>query len=441
MKGMTNKKPKCLAHVMPLLLLLVPVMYSPSPKRITYENTLNCRRLSSYEFFFLHSLTYCPILLPFQLLLLIWCMWHKRLSINHRRHQVYRYKVNCNRIQATSTEHQHQYWHRNKPIPAITPWLASERMNKKAGNNKTTFNMGIKRQTHCEWENPASLFNESQKSAEEKHEGGIFIVFCHIIANTHIATVRQFFAPLTYTFARSLGWLLIFLGRKCGKHIPIICLLSSCSIFSFIFFRVCSSLQFGCEFCGKESKKGDKWKKNNRTLGVCVCVVESKYFKSIIVISVGAVFSLFVLFIFLSSFIFECYLKSVFYFSYDFLLNLRISSNDAAVRHTVAVHGDVDLSLIVSFRVFYSFFIEVIFSVVGFFLFVCRDDLWTFICRALRIHSPVAHFVWFYWNISEFRLKMDLPFCGQMTFPEISLNQILNFIIEGPAIPALFRFM
>lgn len=137
-------------------------------------------------------------------------------------------------------------------------------------------------------------------------------------------------------------------------------------------------------------KKANRATSERKTIELCefVCVVESKYFKSIIVISVGVgFFCSFILFIFLSSFIFECYLKSVFYFSCDFLLNL---SQCGTQWH---MYGDVDLSLIVSFRVFYSFFIEVIFNVVGFVSLFAGDDLWTFICRAFRINSPVAHFV------------------------------------------------
>lgn len=73
---------------------------------------------------------------------------------------------------------------------------------------------------------------------------------------------------------RSLTRLVVdfFLCRKCGKHIPIICLLSSHSIFFFYFlFGLSSSLRFGWKFV---EKKANGATSKRKTIELCewVCV-------------------------------------------------------------------------------------------------------------------------------------------------------------------------
>lgn len=267
----------------------------------------------------------------------------------------------------------------------------------KNGSSKTTFIMGIKRQTH--WRRIPLCYSTKVKPAKkpairntEKHEGGIFIVFCHIMA-THITTVRRFYvlfhsSSLTCLLSRLVGcW--FFSEYVVSTFQSFVCYL----VISFFF------ILFPFISVGKlVEKKANRATNERKTIELCVCVVQSKYFKSIIVISVRVVF--FVVFIFRSFFILECYLKSVF-FSYDFLLNSHLFEW-CIVQRTVAEYGDVDLLLIVSLRSFYFFFIEVIFIVVGFFLFVFRDDMWIVWKPCSWTNSPVAHFIWYYWNIREF---------------------------------------
>lgn len=127
------KNPKCLADIMPLLLLLV--MYSPSQKNNIRKHT----QLSSFIVLWVFSFIRSHIA-PFC------CCWFDVCDINGWASTTdginFIDKVNCNRIQAASTEHQHQYCHRNKPIPAITPRMASECMNKKAGEQQNNLQHG-----------------------------------------------------------------------------------------------------------------------------------------------------------------------------------------------------------------------------------------------------------------------------------------------------------
>lgn len=275
---------------------------TPLRQKITYENTLNCRRLSSYAFF-PHSFTYCPILLP---LLLIWCMWHKRWTSTTDGIKFID-KVNCNRIQATSTEHQHQYWYQNKPIPAITPTKMLEW--KKAGKSRTTGIMGIKKanveisQRKTWGWNFYRLLSHYGKHISPQFGNAHRTA---VLVPSHIRLVVDFFAENVVSTFQSFVCYLVVRIFFCYF------------LFGFFFPRI----RLEVFVCGKESEWGDKWKK---TIELCksLCVAQSKYFKSIIAISLEVVFFL-VRSIYLSfrPLFSNCYLKSVFYFSYDFLLNL-----------------------------------------------------------------------------------------------------------------------
>lgn len=91
---------------------VVLVMYSPSQK--TAHTQLSSFIVLRVFCSFAHILPHFVAAAAADLIYVT-----QTVNINHRRHQVYIDKVNCNRIQATSTEHQHQYWYRNKPIPQL----------------------------------------------------------------------------------------------------------------------------------------------------------------------------------------------------------------------------------------------------------------------------------------------------------------------------------
>lgn len=167
-----------------------------------------------------------------------------------------------------------------------------------------------------------------------------------------------------------------------------------------------------------------------------VCVVESKYFKSIIVISVGVgFFCSFILFIFLSSFIFECYLKSVFYFSCDFLLNLLICS---AVRHTVAhvwwrwLVTDCIISSVLFFLYWGNF------QCCWFCLFVCRGWFVDFHLSCSSNKFTCCSFRLILLKYKWVLVKIDLNFLAKWH----SRKSVSNHIFHHCRLtPALFHFM
>lgn len=143
-------------------------------------------------------------------------------------------KVNCNRIQATSTG--------TTKISRFNNYMKRIKKHTQTEQQQNNFNRGyqkanIYRIVFCCLLKlkPAKKADNSNRIYTEKHEGGIFIVFCHIIA-THIATVFRQFCALSFSFlllpALSAYWLLIFAENVVSTFQSFVCYLSyflSCS--------------------------------------------------------------------------------------------------------------------------------------------------------------------------------------------------------------------